>query len=120
MVIVENSRPNNMAGSSNNLSGGGLQCPLCSINNLSQQQFEEHKSSPQHRVKWLKHWYQNNKILLAQNKNGVEIITKGNLDGISTNHQTGQVVVYLPPSGQKVFQLVVKNTGQETNNSAAD
>uniref|UniRef100_A0A0P4W405 RNA helicase n=1 Tax=Scylla olivacea TaxID=85551 RepID=A0A0P4W405_SCYOL len=113
MVIVENSRPNNMAGSSNNLSGGGLQCPLCSINNLSQQQFEEHKSSPQHRVKWLKHWYQNNKILLAQNKNGVEIITKGNLDGISTNHQTGQVVVYLPPSGQKVFQLVVKNTGQE-------
>lgn len=102
-----------MVGSHNNLNSDALHCPLCSVNNLTREQFEEHKSQPQHRVKWLKHWYQNNRILLAQNKNGVEISTKGNLDGISTDHQTGLVSVFLRPEGQKVFQLLVKNTGQD-------
>lgn len=92
---------------------GAFGCPLCKVTGLTRDQFEEHKSLAQHRVKWLKHWYNSNRILLAQNKNGVEVTAKGNLDGITTDYQTGFVAVSLRPGGQKFFQLMVKNTSRD-------
>ncbi|XP_042224254.1 putative helicase mov-10-B.1 isoform X2 [Homarus americanus] len=90
-------------------------CPICSVDFNSQEEFEEHKSSPQHRVRWLKHWYQTNRLLLAQDKNGVVICPQKNNDttNVTFEERSGTVCVSLLPGGQKSIPIVIKNTGKE-------
>ncbi|KAG7167878.1 helicase mov-10-B.2-like [Homarus americanus] len=91
-------------------------CPICSVDFNSQEEFEEHKSSPQHRVRWLKHWYQTNRLLLAQDKNGVVICPQKNNDttNVTFEERSGTVCVsLLPDSVHKSIPIVIKNTGKE-------
>lgn len=90
-------------------------CPVCSIDLESENDFITHKSSSEHRVKWLKHWYQSNRLLLAQNKNGVEVRpAEGSLtDGVTFEENTGTLTLTLQPDSEKSLSLVVKNTGSE-------
>ncbi|XP_042873602.1 putative helicase mov-10-B.1 [Penaeus japonicus] len=86
-------------------------CPLCQEVFDSSAAFEEHKATAQHRVRWLKHWYQNNRLLLARNKNGIVVWPQANLDNITFEERSGTVSIILSPGSQKTFPLIVKNTG---------
>ncbi|KAK7067799.1 hypothetical protein SK128_001775, partial [Halocaridina rubra] len=81
---------------------------------LSEQEFEDHKSTTVHRGKWLKHWYQSQRHLLASNKNGVEIRPQDGIASLSYEEKFGSVSVTLQPGGQKSFDLIVKNAGDST------
>lgn len=89
----------------------GFHCPLCQDTFDSSRAFEEHKATAQHRVRWLKHWYQNNRLLLAKNKNGIVIWPQDNLDNVRFEERSGTVSVTLSPGSQKTFPLILKNTG---------
>lgn len=103
-----------MVGSNNNFGNGFKQhCPICSKRFGTREEFEEHKSSPEHRIKWLKHWYQSNRLLLAQNKNGVVICPQSKQDKVTFEERSGIVTVLLHPGEQKSFRLLIKNTGND-------
>lgn len=89
----------------------GYHCPLCQVTCDSSRAFEEHKATARHRVCWLKHWYQNNRLLLAKNKNGIVIWPQNNIDNVRFEERSGTVAVTLSPESQKTFPLIVKNTG---------
>nr|XP_053649516.1 putative helicase mov-10-B.1 isoform X2 [Cherax quadricarinatus] len=87
-----------MGGSSEN-TGDRLRkvCPICRKEFNSRGEFEEHKASASHRVSWLKHWYQTNRLLLAQDKNGVVICPQGNQHNVTLEEKSGIISVKLGP-----------------------
>lgn len=89
------------------------QCPICCINSNSKEEFEEHKASAEHRVRWLKHWYNTNRLLLAQDKNGVVICPQANQENVTFEERSGTISVKLRPGGTKSVQILIKNTGAE-------
>lgn len=88
---------------------GQPRCPLCKETFNSKNEFEDHKSTPGHRAKWLKHWYHSQRYLLASNKNGVEVRPNNNIENVDYEERNGTVTILLQPGGQKTFDILVKS-----------
>ncbi|KAK3895504.1 hypothetical protein Pcinc_000785 [Petrolisthes cinctipes] len=90
-------------------------CAVCEVSLASKNELKLHKISSEHRGKWLKHWYQNNRLLLAQNKSGVEVRPEegGPCSGVAYDERTGTLNLTISPGLEKSVNLVIKNTGGE-------
>lgn len=96
----------------NNNNDGSFHCILCCTKHETRQAFAQHKTTEGHQVKWLKYWYQNNKKLLAMNKQGVELDVEENGTGLIFDKETGTVSVNVTPGVQRTLEVYIKNTSE--------
>ncbi|XP_042861099.1 putative helicase mov-10-B.1 [Penaeus japonicus] len=97
--------------SDSNNNDGSFHCVLCCTKHQDRLAFARHKTTEEHRVKWLKYWYQKHKKLLAMNKEGVELTVEESSSNMF-DKETGTVSVNVTPGIRETVEFYIKNTSE--------